>query len=211
MACHTCKYDRRGTLLLFILTGLAACQSPRDDAAILVRDHQAMRREQSQQSARAAAQGQEAYRAGQSEPAIRLLRQAVELDDRNAPAWLSLGAAEFERGDLFEAAAAFDRAATLSPSAYEPLFNLGVVLETAGKTDRAIEKYEQALKLAPDQREVLENLARCCIEANTRLDRARECVDRALKRETRPEWRDWLEAHCGAGTPPAQTKESRND
>ena len=78
------------------------------------------------------------------------------------------------------------------PTRYEPRFNLGSIFESVRHYPRAIEQYEIVLGLAPGQLEVMENLARCYLKANQRLERARELIERALRSEHRPEWIRWL-------------------
>jgi Flp pilus assembly protein TadD len=138
-------------------------------------------------------QGVAAYEAADVEKAQKLLSDAVSADSRNAYAWMALGVVEYQRDRMFEAAWAFYRAARLEPQRYEPLFNMGTVLESAGRYEKAIEAYEDALKAAPDQVEVMESLARCCVRSNSHLDRVKELMKKALQSEQRPEWRRWLE------------------
>lgn len=136
--------------------------------------------------------GLEAHEASHLDKAHKLLSGAVAADKRNASAWMALGAIEFERDSLFKAAEAFHRACRLEPRRYEPHFNVGTILESAGRYQQAVREYEIALELAPDQIEVMENLARCYIKLDTNLDKAKKLVDRALTFEARSEWRLWL-------------------
>ncbi|MFW6062037.1 MAG: tetratricopeptide repeat protein, partial [Planctomycetota bacterium] len=124
--------------------------------------------------------------------AARRLQDAVSVDPRNARAWMLLGRVEFAREDLSAAAKAFDRASVLRPMRYEPHYNLGVVLERGGRFSRAAGCYEEALRQAPDQLEVMENLARCYVRSGRKPRRAHALIQRALAVEQRPEWRLWL-------------------
>jgi Flp pilus assembly protein TadD len=151
------------------------------------------RQEAQEKSLQSYQKGLAAYQAGKFDEARKHLTEAVNQDERNAPAWMVLGAVEFKRENLFEAAHAFHRSARLEPGRYEPPFNLGMIYESAGRHENAIEAYTQALKLAPDQLEVMENLARCYIKTNQHLDKAKDLIDRALLIEQRPDWRQWLE------------------
>lgn len=144
-------------------------------------------------------QAQELYRQGVSlheqadlDRAQRRLQEAVRVDERHAPAWMALGVVEFKRHRLFDAAQAFERAATLRPNRYEPHYNLGQVFESIGRYTKAIEAYEKALALTSDRVEVMENLARSYIAAGLNLSEAERLVERALTLERRPEWRIWL-------------------
>ena len=169
--------------------------------------HEAWRAELARRQADAAKsvelcrQGMEAHERDDLDGARSLLSEAVEVDETNAHAWMALGVTEMDRDNLFEAAAAFDRAGRLEPSRYEPHYNIGLLYETAGRYGRAAEAYEIALQLAPDQNEVLGNLARCYIRSNTQLHRAKELIDRALTTERRPEWLEWLQRQSMRLTP----------
>ena len=171
---------------------LCGCNSPQDLARQAVEAELAERRAAREDSMRLYAQGTAAHRAGRLDDAQQCFTEAVAADERNAGAWMGLGMVEHERDNLFLAASAFQRAARLQPARYEPHFNIGSILESAGRYRQAIDAYERAMKLDPDQVEVMENLARCYIKSNTNLPRAKELVDRALGREERPEWRSWL-------------------
>jgi len=97
--------------------------------------------------------------------------------------------AHYRSGDLAKA----DEASRLAPLRHEPLFNMGTVFESLGRYEQAVRSYEQALELNGGDLQTMENLARCYIRLNTRLEKASELLDRALAMETRPQWRMWLE------------------
>jgi len=117
---------------------------------------------------------------------------ALDASDRNAEAWMLMGLIEYKEDRVFDAASCFHRASFLVPDRFEPPYNIGILLESAGRYKQAIESYQAALKLSPNQLEVMENLARCYIRSNTDLDHAKELIDRALLTEQRPQWRLWL-------------------
>jgi cytochrome c-type biogenesis protein CcmH/NrfG len=135
----------------------------------------------------------EEYKKKHVDKARELLLQAVQKDDRNAEAWMQLGAIEYEKNNYYESARAFHRASRLMPTRYEPHFNLGTVYETTAQFTEAIESYKKSLEMAPDQIEVMENLARCYIRSNQNLEEAKRLINRVLISEHRPEWRRWLE------------------
>jgi tetratricopeptide (TPR) repeat protein len=124
--------------------------------------------------------------------ALEAFKEAVDTDRRHGPAWVALGITYFEGDDLFKAAEAFHAAAKLMPTAYEPRFNLAVTLEAGGKYRKAIDQYEAALRLAPDNPQVMENLALCLVRIDEDPERAESLVRSALVLETRGEWREWL-------------------
>src|SRR4051812_31585755 len=138
-------------------------------------------------------QGVDADAQGKPEAARDLFRRAVGADGDNAVAWMALGGVELRLENYFEAAEAFHHAARLAPTRYEPHFNLGTVLEAVGRYSDAIKAYEVALSLAPDEPAVIENLARTLIRSGQDPERAEALVHQALRTETRPDWREWLQ------------------
>lgn len=200
--------DRRTMASLLALSlVLVACQSPRDRARRELASELRTRRADADRSMKLYRRGLAAHAGGDLESARRDLDDAVAADDQNAFAWMALGAVRFEGDALFEAASCFERAARLAPTRYEPHFNIGSVLESAGRYDQAIDAYETALRLAPGEVAVMENLARACIRSNSRLDRARLLMAEALQKEDRPAWTRWmreqlLRLEAGAPDPP---------
>lgn len=183
---------------IFVLTLLAcgatlpACQADRWRARQAIDRQIEARQRKQEESARLYDRGLKAHRDGRLEDAASALQGAVAADARNAGAWMGLGVVAQAQDRRLEAAQAFTRAAALAPSRYEPHYNLGCVFESAGQYGRAIESYEAANRLAPDQPEVLENLARCYIRTHQNLDEASRLVNRAQLFEQRPDWRRWL-------------------
>jgi Tfp pilus assembly protein PilF len=178
------------TLFVLISSG---CQNPQHEAQRALAEEMAKRQEQQNESTQCYQKALEAWQAEDEEQARQYLRKAVNHDERNARAWMALGTIEFQRNKLFEAAHAFQRAARLEPNRYEPNYNIALVLESAGYYRKAVESYEKALQLSPDQLEVMENLARCYLKIRQNTDAARDLIDRALVFEQRPEWQGWLE------------------
>ena len=184
---------------LCIWTCLCGCQDLRVEARDRVKNELAERNTRRAHSVELCRKAQDACEKHDVPRARVLLNRAVTEDSRNTYAWMALGSLEFDQENMYEAAQAFHQAARLEPTRYEPHFNIGTVLESVGRYSQAINEYEAALKLAPNQVEVMENLARCYIKANVKLDKARELVNRALRSEYRIEWIRWLQQqlrHC---------------
>lgn len=177
-----------GLLCCLGCVGAGGNQAQRDLAREL-----AERRKRRTQSLRLYRQGIAAQRDGKLKDAIEHLQRAVEVDDRNARAWMQLGLAAYERKEYYVAAKAFFRAGRLEPARFEPRYNLGIVFETLGQYVRAIEQYEAALNQAPGQLEVMENLARCYLRTNTKRDEAYQLIVKARRLESRAEWLEWLD------------------
>lgn len=183
-------HTARCALLLCLLAG--ACQQPRVEARHALTAELKQRQAQRLASTRHCRRGVEAYRAGDFDQARTHLEQALGSDDRNAAAWMAFGAVTFELDDLAAAAEAFDRAARLAPTRFEPHFNMGSILEIIGDYEQAATQYERALELAPGQLHAMENLARCYVATRGKPARARDLMTQALLTENRPEWRAWL-------------------
>jgi tetratricopeptide (TPR) repeat protein len=181
-------------LLTLLATMLCACQSPRKDAQKALAHELSARQENQARSMQLYEQGVQAQKQAHPAEAHKCFSAAIDTDGDNVYAWMAVGVMAFDAADYYRAAEAFHRASKLAPTRYEPHLNAGTVYETVGQYVKAIQSYEAALRLDPDQLETLENLARTYIRANQNSQRARELIDRALLREQRPEWREWLMA-----------------
>ena len=190
---------RHNLKALMATLALCGCQAAASDRAQEALARQAEERRAAQErSEELTHRGQSAYDKAQHEEAKAKLTEAVATDPSNARAWMTLGLVEYAREDYYKSAEAFYQASRLTPLRYEPRFNLGSVLEAAGKHSKAIHEYEAALALAPDQLEVMENLIRCYIHVGEKPDLTRQLIQTAIKREDRPEWRAWLQKQASA-------------
>ncbi len=92
----------------------------------------------------------EAYAArGRFTEAATAYRAALACKSDFEPAWVGLGIAELQRGELESAIAALSQAATLNPNSPEIHFYLGNALDDAGKNQEAIDALQKALALHP--------------------------------------------------------------
>lgn len=180
-------------IILLTFLGPAGCDPGPKTPRQALSQQLAARHEAGVESVRLYREGMAAYEKEDFQVARKTLEEATSADPHNAHAWMALGVVAWRQDDPFAAVTAFDRAARLEPSRFEPHYNIGSVLESVGRYPQAIEKYELAYRLAPGEVIVIENLARCCIRSRTHLDRVAELIDRALQIETRPQWRQWLE------------------
>lgn len=174
------------------LACLPACQNRQEQAAVLLRKELAARNAAHGSSMELLRKAREAQGKGQRDTARQCLTQAVAGDDRNAQAWMALGTLEYQDGNYYQAACAFHRASRLEPTRYEPYFNIGLVMESAGQYSKAVAAYESALKLSGEDVAVMEHLARGYIKTQTNLPAARRLIDKAAGAECRPEWVRWL-------------------
>lgn len=183
-------------LLIMVMPGflLPACQ--KTDARVKAREaldaELAVRQSRQGESLASYRLAAASYDKGDFKTARDQAQKAIAAYDRNAQAWMLMGLIENEECRIFEAAGCFHKASLLAPDRYEPLYNIGVLLESFGRYMEAIESYQAALKLSPGQLEVIENLARCYIRTGTHLNEAKSLIDQALLTEQRSQWRQWL-------------------
>lgn len=103
-------------------------------------------------------------RQGDSTEAAKYLEAATQLkptantDEGLARAWLSLGLFE-EARDPQKAAAAYAKAATLTPKDPEPHLNAGRLLEKQNNLDDAVHEYQIAAELDPKSTDAITGLA----------------------------------------------------
>src|SRR3954468_15791616 len=123
--------------------------------------------------------------------AVRLLRQAIDVDVMFGPAHNNLGLVFYHRNRLYEAAWEFQNAIKLMPYQPEPRNNLGLVLERAGKMDPATDNYAKAVEMQPDNPEFLGNLARAKIRRGDRDERTKQLLEELVLKDSRPDWNHW--------------------
>ncbi len=80
--------------------------------------------------------------------AIRLLEQAIAVNDSQPFLYVGLGDVLQRAGRLDAAAREFEAALELDPDSHKAHYNLGVTLGRQGRTDEAVARYEKALELA---------------------------------------------------------------
>jgi len=94
-------------------------------------------------------QGVQAFRAGRTEDAIRLLKDAVAQNPRDQRAYLVLGAAHIQQRQFDAAIAAFEAACRLRPDLAHCHYNLGLAYQKAGRPGDAIAAFRAALEADP--------------------------------------------------------------
>ena len=67
-----------------------------------------------------------------------------------AQAWYNMGQAEYGRGHLDEAIAAYRRAIEINPKHYGAWHNLGIVYRDKGMKEKAVEALEKAVTINPN-------------------------------------------------------------
>ena len=125
---------------------------------------------------------------GQEAEAARMLEAlAQEYPDRPEPL-IQIGDSLRRRNRFHEAAEAYDRAvariATPSRANWPLFYTRGIAYERDGQWAKAEADFEYALRLAPDQPNVLNYLGYAWVEQGHEVDRARRMIERAV--EQRP-------------------------
>ena len=120
-----------------------------------------------------------------------MLKRALSLDVMNGPAHNSLGHVYFHDGDYYQAAWEFQYASKLMPNRPEPRNNLGLVFEATGKLDEAIDSYEKAVEIEPDNPQFIGNEARARVRRGDARSVVRPLLTKLIAVDTRPPWRDW--------------------
>ena len=81
--------------------------------------------------------------------ALELCRRVVDIDERDAKAWINLGAALGQTQQPDEELEAYRRAIEIAPKYAEAWYNLGVAQAREERDGEAIHAYKQALVLSP--------------------------------------------------------------
>ena len=129
----------------------------------------------------------------QIDVAAKRFREAVAADYSYGPAHNNLGLMHYEQGNLYQAVLAFEQAREFLPSDPAVAYNLGLALESAGRTDEALELYQIANAMDRANPNYLGNLVRLRV----RLGECDEVLEQQLKDlvliETRADWRRWAD------------------
>ena len=135
---------------------------------------------------------------GKYDEAQKALERAISADVMFGPARNNRGLVYFHQGRLYEAAHEFQYAVKLMPHNPEPRNNLGMVFEEASdyigsstKLADALEAYEEARRLEPDNPQYLGNLARAKIKRGDRDEDTRQLLEELVFKDPRPDWREW--------------------
>lgn len=120
-----------------------------------------------------------------------LLRDAVFADPYNGQARNNLGVSLLARGELSEAAQAFDDARRLLPTSPDPRINLGMTYERAGRTTEALECYTTALEVAPEHIPAMQSLARLQLRSGRRTADTARLLRAISLHGTDEAWRSW--------------------
>jgi Flp pilus assembly protein TadD len=139
---------------------------------------------------------QEAARLMESDPARaeRLLREALAADIFFGPAHNNLGVLFLSRGQLFEAASEFEWACKLMPGQPDPRVNLALTLESAGRTEGALDAYATALEVSPGYLPAIQGLASLQLRTGQADHRTPDLLEQIAMRGDET-WRQWAVGH----------------
>jgi len=118
-------------------------------------DTEAMHKE----AERALVDGVAAYKAGDLEEAVRLLKSGVSIDPLAYRLHFHLGLLYGRRGQVFDAIAALEKAVEINSKHFPAVKNLAILYQKAGFRNKAAEMWHKAAVIAPDEatRETVKN------------------------------------------------------
>ncbi|MBV9125582.1 MAG: tetratricopeptide repeat protein [Planctomycetes bacterium] len=134
-----------------------------------------------------------AYTRGQHIPALQYIRQALQLDARQAAYHFNLGEVHRALGQAAQAQACYEQALRLKPDHARAHNNLGTLLQDQGRLAEAEACYRQALHLDPGYAIAANNLGAVLL-ARGELAQARSVLENLLQREP-----GYVEAHNNLG------------
>jgi Flp pilus assembly protein TadD len=133
--------------------------------------------------------------------AEKSLKSALTADVTFGPAHNNLGKVYFHTGRYYLAAWEFKYATKLMPFQPEPKNNLAMVLEAVGKLDDAVERYDEALAMEPENPELVGNAARARVRRGDSDARVRELLSQLILHDTRPDWVEWARERLATDQP----------
>jgi tetratricopeptide (TPR) repeat protein len=104
--------------------------------------------------------------------AISILQKGTVKHPRAADIWALLGSAYQQAGQDSAAIKALDHSLELDGTQVAPYVTLGYIYDTAGKFDKALDVYTQALAISPEDPLLLNNYAYLLAQNKVRLDEA---------------------------------------
>jgi Flp pilus assembly protein TadD len=138
-----------------------------------------------------AARGREFIEQSKWSDAESALLEAIDADVAFGPAHNDLGTVYLHQNNLYQAAWEFQYASKLMPYQPVPRSNLGLVLEEAGKLDDAVDSYDQAIKMQPDNPQFVGNSARARIRRGDKDAKVRDLLTKVVSNDTRADWVLW--------------------
>jgi len=135
--------------------------------------------------------GLEAIDRDDLDKAEQAFKNALEADVMFGPAHNNLGKVYFAKDLYYKAAWEYQYAIKLMPHHPEPKYNLGLIYESMGKINEAVDLYSDARSLEPDNPIFIGNIARARIKRGDKGPEMRDLLTELLLKDTRPEWLAW--------------------
>ena len=102
---------------------------------------------------------------GQYDRAVEAAQQTLIVQPANVEAMLELGRANIARGQAFYGIAPLEQARAAAPRDWRPLSLLGVAYQQVRRTDEARAVWNEGLRLAPDNPDILTNVGAALMAA----------------------------------------------
>ena len=122
-----------------------------------------------------------------SDEALRFLRTAIDLDERNASLWVYKGNIHFDRKEYQDAASCYAKATELDPNLSAAWGNLGLAQEALKDYAAAVESAEKRLTLDPTSAVGWVNKG-SCLDQLSRLEEAAASYLKALELDPNNFW-----------------------
>lgn len=135
--------------------------------------------------------------------AAKKFREAIATDYTYGPAHNNLGLMHYEQGNLYQAVMAFEQAREYLPEDPAVAYNLGLALESAGRTDEALELYYAANAMDRANPNYLGNLVRLRVRMGEHDELLEHQLQELALIETRPDWRRWTDIQLALVVNPA--------
>jgi Tfp pilus assembly protein PilF len=126
------------------------------------------------------ARADEWYERGELGAARDFLKQAADVDPRDAQVWLALGSLHYQLREFERAGLAFVKAGELAPTDDRIFLHLALAHQQLGQDKEAEALFKHALALRPDNA-VAQGLLSGFLFARQRYDEARDYVEGALE------------------------------
>jgi tetratricopeptide (TPR) repeat protein len=177
-----------GVLAPALASGCAAHRS--ESAPITISDDSLVRLEEARVLVKRAIA---AEKAGHDDEAIALYRESLQHSRSLPVASNNLGLLLMKRKESMEAAAMFLQAADASPSDPRPYYNVGVVYDSEGWSEKALDYYLRSLDRDPQYLDSLRGAGKCVVLLQRADQAALDRVHTALLLEKDTKWRMFFE------------------
>ncbi|MEL6104630.1 MAG: tetratricopeptide repeat protein [Planctomycetota bacterium] len=194
--CAARRFNRHRAAVCFLVFAcwmMAGCSSQRKNQSII----RVNAKQNTHRANRLTYAGIRELNLGHIDVAAKKFREAIKADFTYGPAHNNLGLMHYEQGNLYQAVTAFEAAREYLPSDPAVVYNLGLALESAGRTDEALDLYYTANQMDRANPHFLGNLTRLRVRLGEHDEQLRQQLKDLVLIETRPEWRRWADHQLG--------------